>query len=71
MKHGVYDHFYADDEQIYVSFPLVPDHSAQSRAYSLVSNCVEETKTWMANNLIQFNDSKSDALGRAVKFEVL
>ena len=62
LKHGVSDHFYADDEQIYVSFPLVPDHSAQSRAYSMVSNCVSETKGWMSNNLIQFNDPKSDAL---------
>jgi len=62
LKHGVSDHFYADDEQIYVSFPLVPDNSAQSRAYSMVSNCVGETKAWMSDNLIQFNDPKSDAL---------
>jgi len=62
LKHGVSDHFYADDEQIYASFPLVPDHSAQARAYSLVSNCVGETKRWMSDNLIQFNDQKSDAL---------
>ena len=53
LKHGVSDHFYADDEQIYVSFPLVPDNSAQSRAYSMVSNCVGETKAWMSDNLIQ------------------
>jgi Reverse transcriptase (RNA-dependent DNA polymerase) len=62
LKHGVSDHFYADDEQIYVSFPLVPDHSAQAHAYSLVANCVGETKNWMSDNLIQFNDQKSDAL---------
>jgi hypothetical protein len=62
LKHGVSDQFYADDEKIYVSFPLVPDYSAQLRAYSMVSNCVGETKGWMADNLIQFNDSKSDAL---------
>ena len=62
VKHGVSDHFYADDEQIYVSFPLAPDHSAQARAYSMVSNCVGETKSWMSDNLIQFNDQKSDAL---------
>ncbi len=28
----------------------------------MISNCVGETKGWMADNLIQFNDSKSDAL---------
>jgi hypothetical protein len=62
LKHGVSDHFYADDEQIYLSFPLIPDHSAQLRTYSMVSNCVGETKCWTADNFIQFHDSKSDAL---------
>ena len=61
-KHGVSDHFYADDEQIYTSFSLSPDHSAQLLAYSKISNCVDDTKVWMADNKIKFNDPKSDAL---------
>ena len=62
LQHGVSDHFYANDEQIYVLFPIVQDHSAQLCANAMISNCVGETKGWIADNLIQINDSKSDAL---------
>jgi hypothetical protein len=43
-KHAVSDHFYADDEQIYTSFSLQPDHSGQLIAFTRISNCVCETK---------------------------
>ena len=61
-KHAVSDHFYADHEQIYTSFPLQPDHSGQRMALTRISDCVEETKGWMADNKIRFNDQKTDVL---------
>ena len=60
-KHAVSDHFYADHEQIYTSFPLQPDHSGRM-AFTRISDCVEETKGWMADNKIRFNDQKTDVL---------
>ena len=62
LRHGVDDHLFADDEQIYATFPVVPEHSEQRSAFSKISNCVAETKEWMAENKIKFNDGKSDAL---------
>jgi hypothetical protein len=61
-KHAVSDHFYADDEQIYTSFPLQPDHSGQRTAFTRISYCAGGTKGWMADNKIKFNDSKTATL---------
>ena len=65
LKHGVVDHYYADDDQKYVSFSIGDSnsgHADQQRAFSLVSSCIGETKVWMADNYIQLNDPKTDAL---------
>ena len=59
------DHYYADDDQKYVSFSIGDSnsgHADQQRAFSLVSSCIGETKVWMADNYIQLNDPKTDAL---------
>ena len=58
------DHYYADDDQKY-SFSIGDSnsgHADQQRAFSLVSSCIGETKVWMADNYIQLNDPKTDAL---------
>ena len=62
IRHGVTDHLYSDDVQMYKTFKLDPDHTDQQRAFSSISSCVGETKQWMTENLIKFNESKSDAL---------
>ena len=53
---------YADDDQKYLSFSLDSGHADQRRAFSMVSSCVGDTKVWMADNYIQLNDPKTDAL---------
>jgi hypothetical protein len=61
-RHDVTDHYYADDDQKYVTlFSLDLGHANQLRVFSL-SSCVGETKTWMTKNLITFNESKTDAI---------
>lgn len=62
-KHDVSDHFFAGDEQNYTSFSLSPDHSAQLLAYSKISNCVDDTKVWMADNKIKFDKIIDKCLG--------
>ena len=61
-KHGVLDHYYADDDQKYLSFSLKGGDLDQHSAFSLISSCIEETKSWMADNFLQLNDSKTDAI---------
>ncbi|EFX75611.1 hypothetical protein DAPPUDRAFT_250268 [Daphnia pulex] len=48
-QHAVSDHFYNDDEQIYTAF-------------SRISYCVGETKRWVADTKIKFNDSQTAEL---------
>ncbi len=55
------DHFYADNEKIYTSFPLLPEHSGQRTAFSRISNCEGEAKRRMTDTNIKFNDSKTAA----------
>jgi hypothetical protein len=65
QKHGVVDHYYADDDQKYLPFSLGDSKSGQAdqlRAFSQLSSCIGETKLWMADNFIQLNDPKTDAL---------
>lgn len=61
-KQDVTDHHYADDVQYYVTFSLDLGHATQLRAFSSLSSCVGETKTWMTENLIKFNESKTYAI---------
>jgi hypothetical protein len=65
QKHSVADHYYADDDQKYLRFALGDSNSEQAdqqRAFSQLSSCIAETKMWMADNFIQLNDPKTDAL---------
>ncbi len=47
---------------MYTTFTLDPDYIDRKRAFSSITACVGETKQWMADNLIKFNESKTDAL---------
>ena len=62
IAHGIPDHGYADDEQLYKPFRPSADGSEQSNAFKSVSACIQESKQWAATNKLQFNDSKADAL---------
>jgi hypothetical protein len=61
-RRSITDHLYSDDIQLYTTFTLDPDYIDQKRAFSSITSCVGETKQWMTDNLIKFNESKTDAL---------
>jgi hypothetical protein len=61
-RRGITDHLYSDDIQLYTTFTLDPDYIDQKRAFSSITACVGETKQWMTDNPIKFNESKTDAL---------
>uniref|UniRef100_A0A8C6NSL6 Reverse transcriptase domain-containing protein n=1 Tax=Nothobranchius furzeri TaxID=105023 RepID=A0A8C6NSL6_NOTFU len=51
---GVNNHFYADDCQIYLQIN-------QQHSFSL-SECLSQVRSWLSQNCLQLNDSKSDAI---------
>jgi hypothetical protein len=61
-SHGIADHEYADDEQLYKPFRPSADFSEQIQAFSSLSDCITDSKVWAATNRLQFNDSKADAI---------
>jgi hypothetical protein len=58
QKHGLKYHIYADDTQLYVFFNRGDIKDAVQR----IEACVAEIRTWMAANLLKFNDSKTEAI---------
>ena len=51
--------FFADDEQIYVSFKP-SQKGSQEDSISRLENCVTKTRTWMNANLLKLNDKKTE-----------
>ena len=58
QKHGVQYHCYADDIQVFVSFP--PSRTEVSTAIKQLELCIDEIKSWMDSNGLKLNDSKSE-----------
>uniref|UniRef100_A0A8C6P2A8 Reverse transcriptase domain-containing protein n=1 Tax=Nothobranchius furzeri TaxID=105023 RepID=A0A8C6P2A8_NOTFU len=48
-------HFYADDCQIYLQI-------SQQHSFSLMSECLSQVSSWLSQNCLRLNDSKSDAI---------
>ena len=59
QKHSVQYHCYADDIQVFVSFP--PSRTELSTAIKQLESCIE-IKSWMESNGLKLNDSKSEFL---------
>ena len=56
--HSVHYHIYADDIQVFVSFP--PDQIQASQALHILENCIADIDTWMNSNSLQLNHSKCE-----------
>uniref|UniRef100_A0A8C6P6I6 Reverse transcriptase domain-containing protein n=1 Tax=Nothobranchius furzeri TaxID=105023 RepID=A0A8C6P6I6_NOTFU len=52
---GVNYHFYADDCQIYLQIN-------QKHSFSIMSECLSQVRSWLSQNCLRLNDSKSDAI---------
>ena len=56
--HGINYHIYADDTQLFIYFDL----SDPSIAIDKVNKCISDIRTWMIQNNLKINDSKTEFL---------
>jgi len=57
---GIQRHFYADDSQLYNSFP--PDPIIARKEVKRLEECCIHVKSWMIKNRLKLNDSKTEAI---------
>ena len=57
-QHNMQHHLYADDTQLYVTFPPT-DHM---QALARMEACIQEVKTWLCDNGLVMNENKSEAI---------
>ncbi|KAK2162032.1 hypothetical protein NP493_1547g00027 [Ridgeia piscesae] len=58
QKHNIRHHLYADDTQLYITFPPT-DHT---QALARMESCVQDAKAWLCDNGLVMNDNKSQAI---------
>ena len=59
--HGLELHLYADDTEVYIAFSSASKSDTDS-AVRKINTCVAGIQTWMIQNQLQLNDSKTEAL---------
>ena len=59
---AIRDHYYADDTQLLTTFRPSADVADQKRALNELALCASELKTWLLENRMKLNDSKTDVL---------
>ena len=57
-QHNMQHHLYADDTQLYVTFPPT-DHM---QALARMEACIQEVKTWLCDNGLVMNENQSEAI---------
>ena len=61
-RHNLEYHCYADDTQIYLS--IDPELQADvDVALQRIENCIDDVRTWMNQNFLKLNDSKTEIHG--------
>ena len=55
QKHNIRHHLYADNTQLYITFPPT-DHT---QALARMEACVQDEKAWLCDNGLVMNDNKS------------
>ena len=58
QRHSVHCHLYADNIQIFVSFP--PNQTQASQALHNLEKCIADIDAWMKSNSLQLNHSKCE-----------
>ena len=58
QQRNMQHHLYADDTQLYVTFPP----SEHTRAFERMEECVREVKIWLCDNGLVLNENKSEAI---------
>ena len=58
QKHNIRHHLYADDTQLYITFPPT-DHT---QALARMEACVQDAKAWLCDNGLVMNNNKSQAI---------
>lgn len=60
-RHGLLNHFYADDSQLYIAFkPL--NNTCKSEALHRIERCLSEIITWMNDNMLKLNADKTEVM---------
>ena len=62
-------HCYADDTQIYLS--IDPEQADVDTALQRIETCIDDIRTWMNQNVLKLNDSKTEfmVLGSEAQIE--